>query len=81
MMFEAAPPLYLLSYLCHVSSRQHLQVRGQSTGLQHAAVLLLVVGIPKQDVVPQRGVLYPGLLRYVSNGSLRTEDDKVHFWD
>lgn len=61
---------HLLADLSHVSTGQHLQVGGQGAGLQDAAVLLLVVGLPKQDVVTQRGVLDPGLLRDVGHRAL-----------
>lgn len=61
---------HLLANLSHVSTGQHLQVGGQGAGLQDAAVLLLVVGLPKQDVVTQRGVLDPGLLRDVGHRAL-----------
>lgn len=64
--------LHLLADLSHVSARQHLQVGGQSAGLQDAAVLLLIVGLPKQDVVAQRGVLNPGLLRDVRHRALES---------
>lgn len=69
-----SPPLtYLLSYLSQVSSRQYFQIRGQGAGLQDTAVLLLIVGFPKQDVVPQGGVLDPGLLGDVGHRTLGKE--------
>ena len=61
---------YLLPNLCLVPSRKHFQVRGQGAGLQDAAVLGLIEGLPKQDVVSQRGVLDPGLLGYVGHRAL-----------
>lgn len=67
---------YLLAYLGHVSTRQHFQVRFQGTGLQDAAVFLLIVGLAKQDVVAQCGILYPSLLRHVRQRALERVAEK-----
>lgn len=67
---------YLLAYLSHVSSRKDFQVGSQCTGLQNTAVFLLIVRFSKQNVVTQGGVLYPGLLRYVCDRTLKAEGRK-----
>lgn len=61
---------HLLSYFCSISSRKNVQIRQQSTGLQHTMVPRLHLLSPKCDVVLDCGVLDPGLLRHVGHRTL-----------
>lgn len=62
---------HLLADLSGVSCRQDVEVGQQSAGLQHMLVPALLVLSTEQDVVLQRSVLNPGLLRDVSHRSLQ----------
>ena len=61
----------LFSNLCQISTRQHVQIRGQRAGLDHSMVLGIVKWLPKGDVIPESGILDPSLLGDVGNGSLK----------
>ena len=56
---------HLLPDLREVAAGQQLQVGAQGAGVQHPLEALAVVGATKQDVVPEGGVLDPGLLGHV----------------
>lgn len=67
---------HLLPNLCGVSSRQDLQVRQQSTGVQHPLVPGLLLLTTKHNIVLDRGILDPGLLRYIGHWALWRKTNK-----
>ena len=64
---------HLFSYLCLVPSRQDLEVRLQGTSLNGLLVEVVVRLLPKQDVVLESCILYPGLLWDICNTTLQWE--------
>lgn len=62
---------HLFSDLGLVSGRKEVQVRQQGAGLHHLLVPGLRPLLAKGDVVPQRAVLDPGLLRNVGHKPLQ----------
>ena len=63
-------PPYLLPYLCHVSSWQDLHVCFQGTHMECVLVANLVVWLSEEYVVPDSGILDPGLLGHICNLTL-----------
>ena len=61
---------YLLSNLYHISPRQHVKVGHQRTTLNDLSILYIVQAFPKENILPQSGVLYPGLLGDVGHTTL-----------
>lgn len=61
---------YFLSNLSEVTPRQQFQVRGQGAGLYHLLEPPFFMGRAKQDVIPQSGILDPGLLWHKGKGTL-----------
>lgn len=68
---------YLLSNLSQVSSRQHLQVLQEGTGLQNLLVSLFIKLGSKEDVVLYGAILYPGLLGDIGYGALDGKDQST----
>ena len=62
---EVALKSHLLPDLSEVPAGQQLQVGAQGAGVQHPLEAMAVVGGTKQDVVPEGGVLDPGLLGHI----------------
>ena len=60
----------LFSDFSEVAGRQHQKVRGQGAGVDYRPVPGFVVLAAKQDVVANRGILYPGLLSNVGHAAL-----------
>ncbi len=60
----------LFSDLGHVCAGQHLEVRVERARVQHAVVLALVLRFVEEDVVLERPILNPRLLRHVRHGAL-----------
>ena len=65
------PRRYLLADLGEVSAGQDVEVGAERARLHDAVVALRLVGAAEEDVVSQRGVLDPRLLRDVRHRALR----------
>lgn len=61
---------HFLPDLCEFSTSQQLQVGGQGAGFYHLPEPLLLQGGAKEDVVPERRILDPGLLWHKGEGAL-----------
>jgi hypothetical protein len=70
-MYNNYDTSYLLSNLDHVSSREDIQVRSQGTTLEGLAVSHVVRLLPKENIIFQRGILDPGLLRDIRHTTLK----------
>lgn len=62
----------LFSYLCHVTSREHVKVLLESTSCHHLSVPFVIERLTPDDVVPQGGILEPRLLGHICHAALQT---------
>lgn len=67
---------HLFSNLGLISSRKEVQVGQEGAGLHHLLVPGLCPLLAKRDVVSQRAVLDPGLLRNIGHQPLRQQEQQ-----
>lgn len=54
-----------LSNLCLIPSRQYIEVRFESAHIDDVVVFDFLQGFAEEDIILERGVLYPRLLWHV----------------
>ena len=64
---DVALESHLLPDLSEVPAGQQVQVGAQGAGVQHPLEAMAVVWATKQDVVPEGGILDPGLLGHIGH--------------
>lgn len=70
---SAAREAHLLPDLSLVAGRKHAQVGSQGAGVHNLGVEVGVLAAPEEDVLLQRRVLNPRLLRHVGHGALERQ--------